>query len=1534
VATVNALGRRTSTIYRATGDVAATVDALGNRTSSLYDAASRQIASVNALGQRSTTTLDAAGQSIARIDPLGRRTSTAYDAAGRAIQSLDANGNRTSTLYDAAGRALAGVNGLGYRTSNTFDAAGRRVVLTDARGYRTSFLFDAKSQDLGSIDPLGRRVSFGYDGVGNKTFKLDPRGNRVSFSYDAAQRLILEKYSTGMRVSSSYDAVGNRTVLADAIGRTSSAFDAKNRQVQSVNPDGKRVSYTLDALDRRSRLIDPNGGRFSYSYDARDQLTAMTNPQSKRTSFTLDALGRQTVQRHANGARTSQTFDAAGQLIVLANTQGNGATVNRFSYTFDQVGNRVGVKESSGDRTSWTFDKAYQLVREFRTGATAFNVTYAYDPAGNRSVQTDSGTRTSYTLDAANQLTLENTSGARTSYTNDSCGNRTLKNAPGGMVFYAWDEKNRLKQVDPVGGPVTMLYNGDNKRVQKKTSGQTRKFLYDLDKVLEEYDATGAVSKEYTSTTEQYGELLSAFSGGNTSYYEPDALGSTDALLNDAGTVSDRYAYRAFGLALALQGSTANDYQFVGRQGYFKDPEISFYFLNNRYLDFATGRFVSEDPSGYKGGDANLYRYVGNNPVNGIDPSGLSLVVSRNDTYSYFYRIGIDPETPESVFASLNQTQRFQAREWGYYWSTNKVLRSRNLDLFRDYIFPNYGRWQGYWDRIQERDIYSNGVVEVTADGVDYLQVELFKTLPAVFWKNLQSAPRSEVTDHIKGSLNNNNYIITRGDVSFDFGGFRNSSSVWNQLWQWLQQATNAVIRLGRLALQSVQEYLQLAFVSFLRAAGIDPDQFQGAIQLFRESTTIIWQIAQDPIGYAKNLANGGLEGLTEFAAGFPGNIKAIALDWLLGSLDSLRSIWNTVKNDLPTEFTLESMGLFLLKAAGLNYESLPAILASLGITDPGPALSTIETLLGDPLSFQNIQDEVAAYNRDGPSDGPFNLNDIWTQALGSVKGKLYQWGLVKFAEFSAKFLFPATGALAAIWKTLQWVWDNRNQLGNFFATIGQVLRAAYSNPQSVASKVVAGLTALTKLLLDLIARQVGATRLISSINQLVQRVLTWLPNKIRQLICWLLAQFGFRPRGCIRQRGGDSACRTRPGGMGPRRMRRMGPGTCFAADTLVLTADGLRHIGEIEVGWLLPPLKPWQRTSAETGPLLERDEAKLRVVRCRLDKAPGQWVDITLLRPVEWIEARQVRAGGRLAFAMPEMGVVGDAVVNAVETCLPLPRGEGGVVTATFRHSEGELLELAVEGEGQPIKVTASHPFWSPGRRDWVAAGDLEIGERLQAENGSTPSLIRRSERELEPVYNIEVDGDHCYRVGKQGLLVHNASAVTICCNPPGGFVRSTGTTNVTVPWFNRPIARPNGAVALVTPTSTGTDPTREFDRAGNLPPWWSALTTAFPQAMFSPGEWQRGHLIGNQLHGPGGQTWWNMVPLHRQANSPVMSRCEDQIRAAAERGECIDVKVTPTYGNRMVVPTFVRIVAVSQNSTFRIDVNIPNTSTSTHQC
>jgi hypothetical protein len=98
--------------------------------------------------------------------------------------------------------------------------------------------------------------------------------------------------------------------------------------------------------------------------------------------------------------------------------------------------------------------------------------------------------------------------------------------------------------------------------------------------------------------------------------------------------------------------------------------------------------------------------------------------------------------------------------------------------------------------------------------------------------------------------------------------------------------------------------------------------------------------------------------------------------------------------------------------------------------------------------------------------------------------------------------------------------------------------------------------------------------------------------------------------------------------------------------------------------------------------------------------------------------------------------------------------------VTPTSRHTSGEVHDLKVPSEEKPIGVTPTHPNKSADRNCFVAAGDLRIGARLETHTGATvvESIVRRPEP--EKVYNIEVQGDHVYRVGDSGVLVHNASA------------------------------------------------------------------------------------------------------------------------------------------------------------------------------
>jgi RHS repeat-associated protein len=81
--------------------------------------------------------------------------------------------------------------------------------------------------------------------------------------------------------------------------------------------------------------------------------------------------------------------------------------------------------------------------------------------------------------------------------------------------------------------------------------------------------------------------------------------------------VIDTYEYDAFGNDVYHTGTTPNNYLYRGEQ---YDPDLSLYYLRARYLNPATGRFLSVDALAGEG--QRRYEYADADPVNGIDPTG------------------------------------------------------------------------------------------------------------------------------------------------------------------------------------------------------------------------------------------------------------------------------------------------------------------------------------------------------------------------------------------------------------------------------------------------------------------------------------------------------------------------------------------------------------------------------------------------------------------------------------------------------------------------------------------------------------------------------------------------------------------------------------------------------------------------------------------------------------------------------------------------------------------------------------------------
>src|SRR5208337_832013 len=105
--------------------------------------------------------------------------------------------------------------------------------------------------------------------------------------------------------------------------------------------------------------------------------------------------------------------------------------------------------------------------------------------------------------------------------------------------------------------------------------------------------------------------------------YHFNGTESTAALTDVNQNVVNSYAYDPFGTVLNQQETITQPFKYVGQYGVMAEPN-GLYYMRARYYDPAVGRFISEDPIGFAGGDVNLFAYVLNNPVNSTDPGGLA----------------------------------------------------------------------------------------------------------------------------------------------------------------------------------------------------------------------------------------------------------------------------------------------------------------------------------------------------------------------------------------------------------------------------------------------------------------------------------------------------------------------------------------------------------------------------------------------------------------------------------------------------------------------------------------------------------------------------------------------------------------------------------------------------------------------------------------------------------------------------------------------------------------------------------------------
>jgi len=336
-------------------------------------------------------------------------------------------------------------------------------------------------------------------------------------------------------------------------------------------------------------------------------------------------------------------IDSGSRVDDLHHTNSS-TTFARYEYAYD-LGSRITQIDSHVDGVSdFTYDNTNQLTDADHSGSGPADEDYDYDANGNRD---SSG----FDVDPNNQISTDGTY----NYTYDDEGNRLTKTliSTGAKEEYSWDHRNRLLSVtfknnsNAVTKKVDQTYDVWNQWVKRKvdTDGAGSAtavdtyFAYESGQIAfqwEDADGSGGsapvLAHRYTwaEGVDQFisdEQISTPGSAGNVLWGLGDHLGTERDILDliaSAVSVVNHRDYNSFG-SLTSETNSAVDLII----GFTSRPFDEYSWLSNhlnRWLDVWLKQWLSEDPITFAGIDANLRRYVGNQVISSVDPSGNIIV--------------------------------------------------------------------------------------------------------------------------------------------------------------------------------------------------------------------------------------------------------------------------------------------------------------------------------------------------------------------------------------------------------------------------------------------------------------------------------------------------------------------------------------------------------------------------------------------------------------------------------------------------------------------------------------------------------------------------------------------------------------------------------------------------------------------------------------------------------------------------------------------------------------------------------------------